>query len=367
MSKPTSERLPILLWGDIVRDSQPVLRRAVAGQNAHECMYAWVYLTELLALRRMLERMKSPADFIELDGWPNLDRPTVDPHCQTVKASFDAVATAMCLVPKQQLPTFVELGSTFFASLIREKIIARAMSNPPYAARWIGIDNAQFMHDVTQLIHHQPAELLRDYRDYQADAEISVLISRFVASYVFNSAVATAEFFSQFDGVVIEDAYSTTAEDVAVHNHGQPETFSSLPLLLQALEKQGYGFRVFESYPDFPSGAQHCHVVKYVAAKESLLSDEFFQRIESLGIALEESQPWANSKDLLDSLNGRVSDEDWERVKRRKEAYPVWGRTDTSVDYLAERSPFPKTGFGDYILSGPQAEDEIRRVASRVE
>lgn len=365
MPQPTSDRLPILLWGDIVRDSQPVLRRAVAGENAHECMYAWVYLTELLALKRLLEKMESPADFIELDEWPNLDRTAVDPHCQTVKASFDAVATAMCLTPEGQSPTFVELGSTFFASLIREKIIAKAMSDPPNVAGWIGIDNAQFMHDVTQLIHDQPAKLLHDYRDYQAADGFSVLLSRFVASYVFNSAAATAEFFSEFDAVVIEDAYSVTVEDVAVHNHGQPETFSSLPLLMKALEEQGYAIRVFESYPDFPSGAQQCHVVKYVAAKESMLGGEFFGRMNQLGIKLEEIQPWATSESLLDHLNEQVSAEDWERVKRRKQAYPVWGRTDTSVDYLAERPAFPKAGFGDYILSGPQAEDEIRRVAPR--
>ena len=33
-------RLPILLWGDIVEGETPVLRRALAGDPAHECMYA---------------------------------------------------------------------------------------------------------------------------------------------------------------------------------------------------------------------------------------------------------------------------------------------------------------------------------------
>lgn len=50
MTEKCIERLPILLWGDIRKNSSPVLRRVVAGPNAHECMYSWVYLTDYLSV-----------------------------------------------------------------------------------------------------------------------------------------------------------------------------------------------------------------------------------------------------------------------------------------------------------------------------
>ena len=52
-----SQRLPVLLWGDIVKDGAPVLRRALAGTDAHDCMYAWVYLTDFLANRRLAKAL----------------------------------------------------------------------------------------------------------------------------------------------------------------------------------------------------------------------------------------------------------------------------------------------------------------------
>ncbi|MEM9683849.1 MAG: hypothetical protein AAF942_11340, partial [Pseudomonadota bacterium] len=48
-------RLPFMVWGDLRSGGGPVLRRKLVGWRAHECMYAWVYLTDYLAVRKIEE------------------------------------------------------------------------------------------------------------------------------------------------------------------------------------------------------------------------------------------------------------------------------------------------------------------------
>ena len=42
-----------MVWGDLVEYQKPIVRRTLVGDNAHECMYAWVYLTDFLNVKRL--------------------------------------------------------------------------------------------------------------------------------------------------------------------------------------------------------------------------------------------------------------------------------------------------------------------------
>jgi hypothetical protein len=54
---PTLKRLPLLIWGDAFYSGAvpPQVRRVLTGADAHECMYSWVYLNELVTAREMLQ------------------------------------------------------------------------------------------------------------------------------------------------------------------------------------------------------------------------------------------------------------------------------------------------------------------------
>lgn len=391
MSQQTSDRLPILLWGDVVKGGKPVLRRTLAGERAHECMYAWVYLTDFLSLKRLLDQIEQLPEevrcsvFREFDNlWKHVDRSQIDPHSQLVPSSFEPVVHALSLshTSKQRQPRFVELGSTFFASIAKLRLASRVaescLATPiEISPQWIGIDNSQFMHDVVHLLHgSQEVDLLDDYKNLETSGEFSVLLSRFVASYVFESSADYADYVAQhFSAVVVEDAYSTTQSDVRVHNHGQPEVFFSLPTVFQKLEENGFSFYILETYPDWPGDAAPCHVVRYLATKRELVTDEYVDMIEKLGFSFDPVQCRVKANEVLGRLNAKVSQEDWQKVQLNKLKNPVWGRTDTNNNEIAPSRIrrladsliqifAPKRDYQDYILHGEQAELEIQRAAS---
>lgn len=41
------------MWGDLVKGQKAVTRRTLVGFRAHECMYAWVYLTDYMAVKAL--------------------------------------------------------------------------------------------------------------------------------------------------------------------------------------------------------------------------------------------------------------------------------------------------------------------------
>ncbi len=385
-----SVRLPVLLWGDLVKGDAPILRRALAGERAHECMYAWVYLTEFLAIERLraklpeLEELDQANIFRGLQGavWARADRSRIDPYYQLSQLSFDFVAimTMLAEAAGSIKPQMVELGSTFFASKLRFEIVntaARALFDDwkQMEPHWVGIDNSMFMHDTTRLLHNDKAvELVTDCNDVPQTDQFNGLISRFVASYVFPDAGKFVEFATgRFDAVMIEDAYSTTRDDVSVYNHGQPETFYALPAVFSAFARKGYTIYVLYSYPDYPGGSAPCHVVKYLAVRNALAKSDFVSRLARLGFEL----PGATEhpERALDEMNARVSVQRWANVKQAKLESPVWGPT--PEDYTApEPRPFdnlkkpieglisrlsPRGDWTDYALGGPQAEREIAR------
>ena len=386
-STSVSNRLPILLWGDLVRGRKPILRRALAGARAHECMYAWVYLTEFLAIDRLRAALVDlPVSsrrrlFPGLEGnlWSILARATIDPYYQLSRASFDSVAymTTLAQAIRADAPQFVELGSTFFASKLRFEIIDQVGRElfsdwKAMTPEWVGIDISTFMHDTTRLLHRDSEiKLVRNCSDVPNTGQFSTLISRFVASYVFPTGVEFAKYAAnRFQAIMIEDAYSTIKTDVSVSNHGQRQTFFSMLDVFRAFADRRYNIFVLDSYPDYPAGSAPCHVVKYLALSDELSKSSYKTYLAELGF--ESPQVAARPDTLLDELNSEISAERWAVVKRAKSESPIWGRTPE----LPERSigETVKSGlsyfsnviggrgeWGDYQMGGPQAINEIAR------
>jgi hypothetical protein len=364
---PHAPRLPILLWGDLVKGASPVLRRALAGSRAHECMYAWVYLTDLLAHRRLLE-LPSLEKLADLDGalWARADRSAVDPHFQLSRDGFEAVAymAALAAGAGEARPVFVELGSTFFASKTKLDILNRLSGAAPLQPEWIGIDNSRFMHDATGALHAgESLRLVEDYRSVAKPERFAAFLSRFVASYAFPDGVAFADYLAErFQAAVVEDAYATTPRDEHVFNHGQAETFFSIPATLGALERGGFEIHVLDSYPDYPAGAAPCHVVRYLAARKGTMNERCRAYLLALGFTLPGP---AAAGSLLAELNARVTPQRWRKVERAKRESPVWGRTPEAAERPSWRSRLrarlARGLWRRYRLGGPAAVQEIDR------
>lgn len=360
-----------------------MLRRSLAGFRAHECMYAWVYLTDLLAhgrLRDLLETLpaESRRDLLrELDGplWSRVDRSQVDPHHQLSRGAYEAVSLLSVLAAEagEARPVLVELGSTFFASRTKLAIVDRIARErfadwPKLEPEWVGIDNSRFMHDATRALHHDAAiRIVEDYAEVTRADRFSGFLSRFVASYAFPRGEAFARYLTErFPVAVVEDAYSTTGEDVAVHNHGQPEVFFSIPQTFGALEAAGFEIRVLEAYPDFPAGAAPCHVVRYLALRRGILTQRARERLGELALDLPAAP--ASAATLLSELNARVPESRWRSVEAAKQRSPVWGPTQgepASPLRQAARDLFDRyvrfPSWRRYRMGGTLAVQEIAR------
>lgn len=398
MTRPNAERFPMLLWGDLVKGSKPVLRRALAGDEAHECMYAWVYLTDYLAVCRVRDLLPDLNDdqrrrfFPILDGeiWNEIDRARVDPRFQISSSAFEMVALAAALAATghDKSPSLVELGSTFFASKTKYEIVdavagACVPNWPGMSVDWIGIDNSSFVQDVTRLLHGRDGVRLvsdvADFSENETGDSASVLFSRFVASYVFPGGRAFAEYAAKrFDAVVIEDAFSTTDQDIEVQNHGQHETFYSLSETVAAFQAAGFQFFLLDSYPDYPSETVPCHVVKYAAVNSRFDVAGAFDHMKALGFQIDVN-PVTDPSRVTGDLNEQISQDDWAQIKEAKAVSPVWGRTE-----LGQKSNKPKSdswwsrlkrrkpkfsleaeGWAQYGMQGQMARDVIAQALDR--
>lgn len=356
-------RLPILLWGDIVEGETPVLRRALAGDPAHECMYAWVYLTDFLAHTSLLEQLGGGTLSLEslgdLDGpaWESTARAEIDPHFQVSAESYHLITALACMTADwRETPHIVELGSTFGTAVTKWAVVGHvARKDRPMT--YTGIDNSPLMARAAKVLHGEELAVIDDVKALPPGSS-SVLLSRFVASYVFPHATALLDWtVDNFEAFAIEDPFTVDGSDWNGQNHGQDETFFSLPLLVDGLIDAGYFVAMISAYSDWPAGTTRCHVVKLVGLRDERSWGAFsheFDRLSGQSITRVRG-----GQALLDRLNSTVDEADWTRIKAAKASSPVWGPT--AADYRhgtvrearrVERSLGP---WRNYHLGGPAA------------
>jgi hypothetical protein len=213
--------------------------------------------------------------------------------------------------------------------------------------------------------------LVGDYGDVARPERFAVFLSRFVASYAFRSGGEFADYLGErFPAALVEDAYSTSIEELPVFNHGQRETFFSVPEIFARLERHGMEVHLLDAYPDHPAGAGRCHVLRYLAVRKGLATKRFKHWMTALGFG-DLGDPVAGDA-LLQKLNDAVAPAQWRAVKRAKEESPVWGRTSfaggspawnalvrRAKDQVKRLVLYP--AWRRYRLGGPLAEREILR------
>jgi hypothetical protein len=378
-SKTKMMRTPILLWGDLVKGKRAVTRRSLVGDSAHECMYAWVYLTDYLAIQRLLSKVtdlhpsKGQSVLADFDTkvWHLLNREIIDPHFQLNQKSFETICFLSGLMYswKGSLSTVVELGQTFFTAIDKFQLIY-ALSKEAFDYKidhlnWVGIDCSDFCNTTAQILHDRVRDRITLLTDWQAFTKKNEVLfhSRFVCSYAFPTTSALADFLCKnTDCTVIEDAFSTTKDEKTTYNHGQKEVFFSLDQLCAELHRTGFETFILDFYGDWPSGSEQCLVVKLLIVKKNHIDLGKLQTFTSYhGFKL-----LADHKLDTNSLMSTISSADWKKIQRNKRTSPVWGRTNTSEIISPFRSILDKMkiflkGYRSYSLRGQNAERELLR------
>ena len=339
-------RIPFLLWGDLRCGDMPILRRKLVGWRAHECMYAWVYLTDYLAVRKIEEiwdhnyKASSSGPFFPTLGgelWTRHDRALIDPHFQINANSFETatICAAVLSAVNDQKFTISELGSTFFTSIDKFKLAVRELMRLDPAVgkinpAWCGIDNSPFVNQVAQILHPSGVDLKisDDHRKFRKANGYNFFVSRFVCSYVFEKTVVLGEFLNaNFGSGIFEDAFAADGSEVEVFNHGQRETYLDIAALCRKLRADGRRVFLLDHYPDFPGGTVRCFVCKLMFVDDQVDMAVASQRIRQLGYEFSLESQLIDPDTILDRLNEPISADRWEQVRRYKTKEPVWGRT----------------------------------------
>lgn len=380
-------RVPILMWGDIVVGQKAITRRTLVGDRAHECMYAWVYLTDFLAFRRLSEKvtnlkqlsnLKIFKNFDEL-VWKELNRSEVDPHFQIKSSYFETACFLNGILRSLKTDTskgveITELGQTFFTFIDKFRLLDALSENPldkNINLEWTGIDNSEFANITAKTLHQKDDNLqfIYDWKNY-ASKGLSLFHSRFVCSYAIPTTREFTDFLKQnFTACVIEDAFSTESKEEQIYNHGQPQTFYNLEYFSAELSKAGYKLHLLDWYGDYPGGSNKCFVGKFLIYKNETLDVESLKKfIQSHGhtFSFENSV----TKDFLQYMKQNITEQDWSAIKKNKLVNPVWSRTEkinadfkTTVRNFARevRNKFLilKNGYSRHDLRGQNMDESI--------
>jgi hypothetical protein len=340
---PSYRRLPVLIWGDaFFSGDRPQVRRALAGADAHECMYTWVYLNEQVTLSEMV-KVASAHEF---------DRPTssamlqerfqllhgevYDPQCQLSPDLLNIFVPVVAFIELagESNSEYCELGSTFFASIEKidlcSRLIGRPIDRP--AILFSGIEYSPFLRRSSTFFHPtDPIQLVTSAADWQRSRKTVFHVSRFVASYAFRT---TSEFVSELtrsDAFHFIDVFNMGANDFHSWDLGLPITFMSLPQLIDELCEAGYDLYITKVDPEYhAAGKQKAIVGRIFGIRSQVAADlRYFDHFESFGgfasFMAARRVFKGDGPMVLREIDSSLSDAEWEALAEYKKFFPVWG------------------------------------------
>ncbi|MBM3645458.1 MAG: hypothetical protein FJX02_14105 [Alphaproteobacteria bacterium] len=296
-----------MIWGDAFPDGgRPQVRRALAGADAHECMYSWVYLTELLAVREMLGQ--GPQTGSPHERFEKLRAHSPDPNNQMSRELPDVFVPAARLMDESW--EFVELGSTFFASIEKIVLAARLLDKPLDSGKLLfsGIEYSPYMHQAARSLHPgHDIRLVKEPHQWSRSRERVFHVSRFVGSYAFRSTEAFAAEVARADAFHIIDAFSIDSEFQS-WDLGLPITFFDVEKLVSALPDH-----------DIYLGSATAEYHWTLQRKAMVL--RLFGIKRGLGTHDEPLyQPGVGAR-----IDASLSDAQWRAFATQKRHFPIWG------------------------------------------
>ncbi len=351
----------MLIWGDIQKYVRPIVRRTLIGNSAHECMYAWVYLTDLLLLKKyneyLIDKNYQFKDLLDTLEHLSNDR-RVDPNFQFSRESYIiSMVISRYISFCDESVEIVELGSTFFNLKNKIDLILLKTQKNRKQIIFIGIDNSDFMKDCTKVLHNdfiEKIKIIKNYNEYNKIEKNNIFTSRFVSSYAFKNTEEFIKFLrhGNFELLIFEEAFGIDGFDINTENHGQTITYFSLNKLISFANLDGYKLIILGIYPDNPALSGRCLVIRIMMIKEKL-NFNLDSLINEIRINFPSIKDEIIINNLIDEVKNITKNINWKIIDKYKLIEPVWGKSPVIqrnmimkfTDFLFEIKIRIKTGY----------------------
>lgn len=327
-SDPSLRRIPVLIWGDAFpAGGRPQVRRALAGADAHECMYSWVYLNELVSVKEMTAPADLPPAKSSDELWSRFEAAkSADPQFQISEELPGVFLPAAAFLAAAGDGEFVELGSTFFVSIEKLDLCSRLLGTPIDRDRVLfsGIEYSPFLKRVAAQLHPRDnLQLVSEPKEWKRSRDYAFHVSRFVGSYAFRSTDDFAAEIARCDAFHINDAFSL-GRDFHSWDLGLPITFFDLEALIRKLSD--FDIYLTKATPEYHyAGRLKAMVLRLFGIKRDTAAklsywDRFpdgfertftARRIVDASIAIE--------------IDRSLSAEQWQAFAEYKKHFPIWG------------------------------------------
>lgn len=340
---PSFRRLPLLVWGDVFPNGdRPQVRRVLAGADAHECMYAWVYLNELLMARDMLRGAMNNAyePFDRFDAlkarFEGLRNETSDPQSQ---ASDDLIErflpTAIFLkLAGEDATEFCELGSTLFASIEKIDLCGRIAGMPleRSALQFSGIEYSPFLRRASVSLHPDDRiSLVPSSDEWRRSRPHVFQLSRFVGSYAFRGTAALVDQLGKCDAFHLTDVFNLEDQDFHSWDLGLPITFMSFAALVRGLADIDFDLFLTGVDPEYHSaGRKKAAVARLFGIRRPVAERiRFFEHFAQCGgfASATNAKPLSRESGaaVMAAVDGALSSDEWEAFAEYKRLFPIWG------------------------------------------
>ena len=354
-------RIPINIWGDVrLKGLPPVVRRVLCGIDAHDCMFAWVYLNEFLTLAEMKggTNFQDPTkELIKGNGllssnFEILRKRTQDPQSQVTQdliTIFFPLALAIKLSKGNEIE-FCELGSTFFSSI--EKLeIARLVSNLSGSFNEIlftGIEYSQFLRRAGEFCHQDyKIRYFTSWDQWEPERKYTFCLSRFVASYAMKSTDVILKWLQKFKVFCITEIFNSESSEFECWENGLPVRFFNLSAFIDTMVKNGWVMYLTDAFPDYTCEENHkCLVGRIFGIKQDYASNigflDHLTKYPDFATAFSSSLIQAGTgAAILERTIGQKSKSEWKKIMSYKNIYPIWGRVPDVNWHEFKRKPYP--------------------------
>lgn len=335
-------RLPLVVWGDVFANGDvPQVRRALAGADAHECMYTWVYICELVAVTAMAghaasEPLIPPTSATDVkERFQRLKNSTEDPQNQISSELLDVFLPVAVFIAAAGPETveYCELGSTFFVSIEKLEICSRILGLRLDREKMLfsGIEYSPFLTRASICFHpDDPIRIVKEPDQWHRSRENAFHISRFVGSYACRSTADFAKEIARCDAFHIIDAFNLGASDFHSWDLGLPITFMNLPLMVDQLNDAGFDVYVTKVDPEFhAAGRQKAMVVRLFGVKRDVAARlGYYERFQAIGgfAAMTGARQLRRGEGeaIIAEIDASLTSEQWEAFADYKAFFPIW-------------------------------------------
>lgn len=373
LTQKQDARLPINIWGDVVLNGGiPKVRRVLTGMDAQECMYAWVYLNEIISLGEMAAKGTKPLASQTVlkdacDNFQALKAQSADPQQQITQEVLDIFLPYAFIFHKMGLDhlEFVELGSTFFA-IIEKLEIAKKCANLDFdltQLHFTGLEYSPFLQRGGRHLHpNHKIQYFKEWDEWQpSENKTSLHLSRFVASYSIKNSKTLTDWLAHFPVIQITDVFNDEHADFHTWDLGLPMTFLNFDQVFGDLYDKNYRVFVSDAHPDYHAAKKKkCVVARMFLIRKDLAERlEFAEFLSIPGHSLKRELDRNEIRHFIHETLSSPSENRWQKIIQYKEIYPIWGRVPEQVD-LTLRRRLNTTGL-NLVFKGQQIINEVKR------